>query len=49
MGRAGKQVIQEGSDEDDIHFAQRKRKVAEVLNSHVVVAAPILQCSSSLH
>jgi hypothetical protein len=27
MGRAGKQVIREGSDEDDIPLAQRKRKV----------------------
>jgi hypothetical protein len=27
MGRAGKQVIQEGSDEDDVPLAQRKRKV----------------------
>jgi hypothetical protein len=27
MGRAGKQVIREGSDEDDVPLAQRKRKV----------------------
>jgi hypothetical protein len=27
MGRAGKQIVQEGSDEDDVPFAQRKRKV----------------------
>jgi hypothetical protein len=27
MGRAGKQVIQEGSDEDDVPVAQRKREV----------------------
>jgi hypothetical protein len=27
MGRAGKQVIQEGSNEDDVPLAQRKRKV----------------------
>jgi hypothetical protein len=27
MGHAGKQVIQEGSDEDDVPLAQRKRKV----------------------
>jgi hypothetical protein len=27
MGRAGKQVIQEGSDQDDVPLAQRKRKV----------------------
>jgi hypothetical protein len=27
MGRAGKQVVQEGSDEDDVPLARRKRKV----------------------
>jgi hypothetical protein len=27
MGRAGKQVVREGSDEDDVPLAQRKRKV----------------------
>jgi hypothetical protein len=27
MGRAGKQVFREGSDEDDVPLAQRKRKV----------------------
>jgi hypothetical protein len=27
MGHAGKQVVQEGSDEDDVPLAQRKRKV----------------------
>jgi hypothetical protein len=27
MGRAGKQVVQEGSDEDDVPLAQRKRKL----------------------
>jgi hypothetical protein len=27
MGRAGKQVVQEVSDEDDVPLAQRKRKV----------------------
>jgi hypothetical protein len=27
MGRAGKQVVQEGSGEDDVPLAQRKRKV----------------------
>jgi hypothetical protein len=26
MGRAGKQVVREGSDEDDVPLAQRKRK-----------------------
>jgi hypothetical protein len=27
MGRAGKQVVREGSDEDDVPLAQRKRKM----------------------
>jgi hypothetical protein len=27
MGRAGKQVVEEGSDEDDVLLAQRKRKM----------------------
>jgi hypothetical protein len=27
MGHTGKQVVQEGSDEDDVPLAQRKRKV----------------------
>jgi hypothetical protein len=27
MGRVGKQVVQEGSNEDDVPLAQRKRKV----------------------
>jgi hypothetical protein len=27
MGHAGKQVVQEGSDDDDVPLAQRKSKV----------------------
>jgi hypothetical protein len=45
MGRAGKQVIWEDSDEDDVPLAQRKRKVAwaQVLKDHVSVVALIHQ------
>jgi hypothetical protein len=43
MGRAGKQVVQEGSDEDDVPLAQRKRKVVLVLKVHVGVVALIHQ------
>jgi hypothetical protein len=40
MGRAGKQVVREGSDEDDVPLAQRKRKGGKPL---VVVVVPIHQ------
>jgi hypothetical protein len=43
MGRAGKQVVREGSDEDDVPLAQRKRKGELALKPLVDVVVPIHQ------
>jgi hypothetical protein len=41
MGRAGKQVVREGSDEDDVPLAQRKRKGGASSQAPRVVVVPI--------
>jgi hypothetical protein len=43
VGRAGKQVVREGSDEDDVPLAQRKRKGELALKLLVDVVVPIHQ------